>query len=122
MKKIIILLILLLLPITINAEQIKTDTVLIGTTIGKETNDTVLANIAFYQNDLGEFGITGTIENKIPLNTNYELVVNYYDLYNNKVFSQELEEVIKPHKSKDIITKTNINENPVIYSISKYQF
>lgn len=120
MKKIIILLILLLLPITINAEQIKTDTVLIGTTIGKETNDTVLANIAFYQNDLGEFGITGTIENKIPLKTNYELVVNYYDLYNNKVFSQELEEVIKPNKSKDIITKTNINENPVIYSISKY--
>ena len=82
MKKLIILLILLLLPITINAEQIKTDTVLIGTTIGKETNDTALANIAFYQNDLGEFGITGTIENKIPLKTNYELVVNYYDLYN----------------------------------------
>lgn len=120
MKKIIILLILLLLPITINAEQIKTDTVLIGTSIGKETNDTALSNITFYQNELGEFGITGTIKNKIPLKTNYELVVNYYDLYNNKVFSQELEEVIKPNKSKEIITKTNINENPVLYSISKY--
>lgn len=120
MKKIIILLILLLLPITINAEQIKTDPVLIGTTIGKETNDTALSNITFYQNELGEFGITGTIKNKIPLKTNYELVVNYYDLYNNKVFSQELEEVVKANKSKEIITKTNINENPLLYSISKY--
>ena len=98
MKKIIILLILLLLPITINAEQIKTDTVLIGTSIGKETHDTALSNITFYQNELGEFGITGTIKNKIPLKTNYELVVNYYDLYNNKVFSQELEEVVKPKR------------------------
>ena len=39
LKYIIILLILLILPITINAEEITTNSVLIGTTIGKETKD-----------------------------------------------------------------------------------
>lgn len=119
-KYLIILLILLILPITINAEEITTNPVLIGTTIGKETNDTELSNIAFYQNELGDFGVTGEIANKVPLKANYEIIVKYYDLYGNKVFSQELEASVKANSKKEITTKTNINENPIIYSISKY--
>lgn len=120
-KNIIILLVLLLIPFYVSAEEITTDTVLVGTSIGKETNDTSLKDIIFYINENGEFGITGKIKNKIPLKTNYEIKVNYYDLYNNKVHTQELEETLDAIETKDIITKGNINDaTSNFYAISKY--
>lgn len=123
MKKInniIIFLIILLVPLYINAEEIKIEPTLIGTSIGKETNDTALTDVMFYQNEQGDFGINGKIKNKIPLKTNYEIRIDYYDVHDNKVFSQEIDEVIKPLSEKEIITKDNINNTPIVYSISKY--
>lgn len=122
-KYILTFLLLLMLPLIVNAETISTGIIASTTSLGKNTEKLDLDNFTMSRSLDGNFGITGNIINKVPLKTKYDLIIKYYDTNNNLIYTETKNDEIKPNQTAKIQTSNNITsigEGADINLISKY--
>lgn len=117
-KKIIRIFILLLIifPLTINAENISSNYIPNYETYSAKTEITEVNDFTLFTNEQNTFGIKGTIKNNNNTPITYELLISYYDYENNLIYSQLSGGELNKESSKNIFISNNMYDiNPDIH-------
>lgn len=125
MKKrniLIYLIIILLFPTFVSAESMKTDITPINVTITENQKELNLKDIAFYKNELGEFGLTGQIINNIPFTITADLLITYYGEDNTALYTQIISNQIEPSATKELDITNNINNIAELTDINNISY
>ena len=123
-KKIIrmIILLTLIFPIAIQAENIESNIISEYETYNVIKNSIEINEFKLFKKDSNTFGISGTIKNNSSQNVTYDLMINYYNINNELVYNQIASNEITKESYKNVYISNNINDINNMLDISQIAY